>query len=160
MTKCFGFPPLCMYGMTSPSRESLVCALAIVAGDTWSKTETALVWTVRLVTAWNLGTFMPISPSSVLLILWDSFLTANGILVSLRTGLMMSKMVAYDNTTGSSLSVSLSLSNLQFGSGHQLKASVALLVLPNLYMMLKLKKASSLRKWICDAPNLTPANCP
>ena len=45
---------------------------------------------------------------------------------------MMSQMVAYDNMTRSSLLVSLSLSSLQLGSGHQLKTSAALLVLPNL----------------------------
>ena len=41
---------------------------------------------------------------------------------------MMVQMVAYDGMTGSSLS----LSNLQFGSGCQLKASAAWLVLPDL----------------------------
>ena len=50
---------------------------------------------------------------------------------------MMLQMVAYDNMTGLSLLVSLSLSNLQFGSGCQLNTSAALLVLPNLYIMLK-----------------------
>ena len=144
MTEPFGFSPLCMYGITSSSTESLVCALAIVAGDTWLKTETALVWTVRSGTAWNLGTFMPISSSNALLIPCASFLTANGILVSPRTGLMMSQMVPYYNTTGSSLSVSLLLSNLQFGckcsSGYQLKASATLLVLPNLYTDVKIKQ--------------------
>ena len=73
--------PLHMYGMTNPSTESLVCASAIVASDTWSKTETALVWTIRSGTAWNFDTFMPISLSSILLIPCASFLTANGILV-------------------------------------------------------------------------------
>ena len=47
---------------------------------------------------------------------------------------MMSQMVAYDNMTGSSLLVSLSLSYLQFGSGCWLKASAALLVLPDIYI--------------------------
>ena len=45
---------------------------------------------------------------------------------------MVLHMVAYDSTTGSSLLLSLSLSNLQFGSGHWLKASAAWLVLPDL----------------------------
>ena len=46
--------------------------------------------------------------------------------MSPRTGLMILQMVAYDSMTASSLS----LSNLQFGSGCWLKASVAWLVLP------------------------------
>ena len=79
---------------------------------------------------------------------------ANGFLVSPRTSLMLSQMVEYDNTTGSLLPVSLSLSNLQFGSGCQLKASGALLVLPNLYTMLKSNRASSLSQQICDTPYL------
>ena len=68
--------------------------------------------------------------------------------------MMMSQMVAYENTNGSSLSVSLSLSNLQFGSRHQLKASAALLVQPDPYTMLKSNRASSLSQQTCDAPNL------
>ena len=57
---------------------------------------------------------------------------------------MISQMVAY-NMTGSSLLVSLSLSNLQFGStGCQLKASAAFMVLPDLYMMLTSNRVSSL----------------
>ena len=84
------FSPLCMYGMTSPSRESLVCALVIVAGDTQLKTETALVWTVRSGTSWNSGTFTLIFPSNVLLVPCASFVTANGVLVYPRIGLMMS----------------------------------------------------------------------
>ena len=75
--------------------------------------------------------------------------------MSPRTGLMMSQIVVYDNTTGSSLLVSLALSNLQFGlTGCQLKASAALLVLPNLYMMLKSNMASLLSQQICDMPDL------
>ena len=94
--------------MTSPSTESLVWASAIVAGGTWSKIETALVWTVRSGTAWNLGQLL--SSSDELLIACASFLMENGILVLPSTGLMMLQMVAYDITTGSSLLVSLSLS--------------------------------------------------
>ena len=97
---------------------------------------------------------LPSNVFNVLIIPYASFLTANGILVSPRTGLMISQMAAYNNITGSSLSVSLSLSSLQFGSGHQLKASAALLILPNLYIMLKSNRATSLSQQICETPNL------
>ena len=71
------------------------------------------------------------------------------------TGLMVSQMVAYDNMTGSSLLLSLTVSIPKSGfTGYWLKASVALLVLANLYRMLKLNRASSLSQQICDAPNL------
>ena len=65
--------------------------------------------------------------------------------MSPRTGLIMSQMVAYDNMTGSSLSLSLTLyiSQSEF-TGHWLKASAALLVLPNQCKMLKLNSASLL----------------
>ena len=43
IAETFGLTPLQMNGMTSPSTESLSWALAIVAGGTSSKTETALV---------------------------------------------------------------------------------------------------------------------
>ena len=74
------------------------------------------------------------SPSNKLLAaLTFFFLMVYGILVSPRTGLMILHMVAYDSMTGSLLSLSLSssLSNLQFGFGHQLKASAAWLDLPD-----------------------------
>ena len=58
---------------------------------------------------------------------------------------MMSQMVEYDNMTGSSLSLSLILSNSMAGStGCQLKASAAFLDLPDLYWMLKSHRASLL----------------
>ena len=64
-------------------------------------------------------------------------------------------MVAYDNMIQSSLSLSLTLSISNSGStGHQLKASVALLVLCNLYRILKLNRASMQSQQICDTPNL------
>ena len=80
--------------------------------------------------AWNSGPLL--SPSNELLTVCASFMMVNGILVLPRTSVMMLQKVAYDSMTGSSLSVSLSLSSLQLGSGCQLKASAALLVLPNL----------------------------
>ena len=80
--------------------------------------------------AWNFGPLL--SSSNELLTACASFLIVNGILVSSGTGLMMLQMVAYNTMTGSSLLVSLSLSYLQFDSGCQLKASAALLVVPNL----------------------------
>ena len=68
---------------------------------------------------------------------------------------MISQMVAYDNMTGSSLSLPLKLSISKSGStGHWLKASAALLILPDVYRMLKLNRASSMSQRICDAPNL------
>ena len=78
-----------------------------------------------------------ISPSNALLIAHASFFrTTYGALVSFKIGFMVSQMVAYDSMTGSLPLFSLTLTTSMAGSiGCQLKASAALLVLPNLYWM-------------------------
>ena len=75
--------------------------------------------------------------------------------MSPRTGLIISQIVAYDDLTGSSLLLSLTLSVLpSVFTGHWLKASAALLVFPYIYKLLKSNRASSLSQRICNTPNL------
>ena len=93
------------------------------------------------------------SPSNALVITCASFFNNTWVFVSYRTGLMLSQMMAYDNMTGSSLSLSLLLSILMsVSTGCQLKASVTFLVLPNLYWMYRSNRASSRSLQICDTP--------